>query len=203
VHPGLWGYVFGDSNSTNTPVEQKDGVLVLSYQKLAQGDGDGILRTINPVERKIDEIKFFEAKFMLDNQFQVSDGSIGTIIEMAGGDDSWWWFNCHLWGSQGSSEVWADCNVDNVVNMDKGVDLSSAGSQPVKSGVWYTFRTEIDPDTAAITFYLDGTQIGNYVPDNPDIFKNGTFFLGVTVLTNDSSGLMTGYIDDVRIGQVQ
>ncbi|GAB4448607.1 MAG: hypothetical protein Kow0031_31110 [Anaerolineae bacterium] len=203
-HPGLWGYMFGDSNATNTPVEQKDGVLKLSYQKLDNGDGDGIFRTINPVGRQIDEIKFFEAKFMLDNQFQVSDGGIGTIIEMGAGDDSWWWFNCVLWGSQGSTELWADCGVNNADNMNSGLDdLSSANSQQVQPGVWHTFRTEIDPNTAEIKFYLNNEQIGNYIPDQPEIFKSGEFLLGVTALTNDNSGILTGYIDDVRIGQLR
>ena len=101
-----------------------------------------------------------------------------------------------LGGSRGSVEAWASCHTDGNIHGKYSTD-----SITVQYNTWHTFRFEINPEIATITFFIDGQQVGNYTPSDPETFKKTQFSPLLNVWSEDG-GLVTSYVDDVRIGSI-
>ncbi len=184
---GLWTY--GDKcNPANTLVKQKDGILMISRQL----DNPCGLDTLRPRTWTIDQVGFVEAKLMLDGNIEASEwGDVGIgVYGLVNGDE--WWTVCYILGKQQEGDARAGCNTIDYEGHDLAVQYNS----------WHTMRFEINPDTAVISYFVDGQQIDAYVHADPEAFKKTQFKVPVYVWSL-GGGLVTGYIDDVRIGPVQ
>ncbi len=183
---GLWSHGY-DSNSSNMLIEQQNGILTMSRPVINNGGLDAI----NPrYQWKIDEIGYIEAKLMLDSNIQASEGDIG--IGISGHN---WWLNCSIYSKKdsGNSWAWANCSTS---------DNYSADGFTVDPNSWHTMRLEIDPDTANISLFVDGQQFGRYVSGDLNTFKESEFTIGLRAWSKDG-GVVTGYLDDVKIGRVK
>ena len=175
------------TNSDDTPVKQEGGVLVISRQS-----GRGGLDVSRPRAWTIDQIGFIEAELKLDSDIEASewgDVYVGTTGLL---DESQWWAVCYILGKQGGQgSATAGCNASNYEGNSISVPYDS----------WHTVRLEINPDTAVMSFFIDGQQIDSFVPAEPEVLGNAAFnvFVGVWSL---GGGLVTGYVDDVRIGRL-
>jgi formylglycine-generating enzyme required for sulfatase activity len=183
---GLWTSRTGFPG--NTTIEQKNGILMISRWS----PHSGILRAVRPLGWTIDKLGFVEAKVMLDVNIEASIGSAGIGI-----DTSNWWLFCEISGRRQDVYALANCKTD---ESDAVYGAYSANGFEVQYDTWHTVRFEINPDTAAISFFIDDQQIGSYIPTAPETFKETPFSLLVDAYSKDG-GLVTGYFDDVRVGQ--
>jgi hypothetical protein len=175
-HEGLWRYA---SDSGDTLVTQQEGILKISRQS---SGGGGL--TAYKVYR-IDEAKFVEAKLKLDENFQASLGDVG--VGLLGDHD--WWLKCSIYSWQGNSTAEVHCSGEKDYTSDAvGVQYNS----------WYTIRLEINPDLSTISFFLDDKQFDSYTLPNSDIIKQFGVELSVW---SANGGIVTGYIDNVKVGK--
>lgn len=157
--------------------KQENGTLALFRETTGFGE-------IQFPQLRIDEIVFFEAKISLDSDIS---GEPGAQIHIENSD---WWLSCSINGSPQRSQ--AACYTS---------DGYYQKASTVKHNEWHTLRFEVDPDTAVISFFFDGQKFGSYItPLNRKMFKETYVTPGIGVLSRED-GLVTGYFEDVRIGQ--
>jgi hypothetical protein len=53
----------------------------------------------------------------------------------------------------------------------------------------------------AFTYYLDGQSVGSHVPDDAEALRKAKFTIQVGVWCTNAAASITGYVDDVRVGQ--
>jgi len=157
--------------------------LVLSRQS---GENGGLNRR----NIGINDLGFFEAKVMLNSNIEASAGSVGTGLW--GPDTQGWWLSCTIYAQKGDSNAWAGCTTSDSLDVTRGFR--------VPFDTWHTLRLEINPDTALVSFFIDDQYIGEYIYPNPDKFKSARFDASLQIWSEDG-GLVTGYVDDVRMGQ--
>ena len=74
--------------------------------------------------------------------------------------------------------------------------------QLVELGTWHTVRIEVDPNSMTITYYIDGLVVDSYVPFDAEKLRGAKFQFVVGTWKTTAEGTMTGFIDNVRIGQL-
>ncbi len=178
-----WDYLANPAGPTT--VEQNNGFVTLSRQAPEFG---GL-----KIERlKINEIDFVEAKLMLDKNIEASLGLI---------DIGMWfdpeWVACGITGRKESNQAWARCMMFN------GVETVETNTVSVPYNSWHTLRLEVNPETATVSLFVDEKQFDQtYTHLDPAAFRQADFALHLKVVSVDGDGgLVTGYIDDVRISQ--
>jgi hypothetical protein len=183
-------------------IGQQDGVLMASLDiqsdtsagvTLGAREYDGFeLR-----ELAADGAIFLEAKLMLSE-----DHHAGNVQLHLGADlenDREWFSECNVMGYEDDS-VWARCFDTRWPWQDEyGYD---AKEKRVDLGTWHKVRIELDPDSMAFTYFIDGQSVGSHIPADADDLREADFSISVGVW-GPSSGRVTGYIDDVRIGKVE
>ncbi|NJN99211.1 MAG: hypothetical protein HC875_36520 [Anaerolineales bacterium] len=162
-------------------IEQKHGSLRLSRQSPG-------LHGLDHYPVKINEVGFVEVKFTLDRNMEASGGVAIQIWSPP------WTVSCDLNGQRGSDEASASCRTD---------DGFWTNTVSVPYNEKHILRFEINPDTAAISFFVNGKQFhSDYIPSNPEEFRQADFYLSLRVWSSEDGGLVTGYADDVRIGRL-
>jgi hypothetical protein len=71
----------------------------------------------------------------------------------------------------------------------------------VDYGTWHTVRIETDPILMNFTYYIDGEKVGSFIPKNAKQLRKTTFHFYISLL-GESPGKLSGYFDDIRIGDV-
>lgn len=179
---GLWKNI--DTN--NTKVKQQNGVLIISRE----ADSLGLLNTINPLKWKLDQIGNLETTMMLDRDIEgIEGGNVHTVFGYWA-DGQWWGAVISIYGKKGDSTAWAVFDTSDY----------NGNSTSVPFNTWITVRFETDPNTATISAFADGHKIDEYTPSDPEAFKQREFEVIVGVWSF-GGGLVTGSIDNVRIGQ--
>jgi hypothetical protein len=130
---------------------------------------------------------FFEAKLKLSPDQHA--GNIQLHLRTWTGD---WFSECSI-SEDASAGCW-----DTAWPMQAGHAWESERKQ-VGYGTWHTFRIEVDPITMTFTYYMDGRMIGSHIPVDAEKLKKARFELIIGVWS-PSPDAVTGYIDDVRIG---
>ena len=130
---------------------------------------------------------FFEAKMRLSPDQRA--GSVQLHLRTQTGD---WFSECTI-SEDASVGCW-----DTIWPMRTGHAWESDRRQ-VGYGTWHTFRIEVDPLTMTFTYYIDGQMIGSHIPVDAEKLKKAKFELLIGVWS-PSPDAVTGYIDDVRIG---
>ena len=176
---GLW-LSYGTPSTT---VEQKDGIITFTRKNQDEG---GL--TANQTWR-IDELRFIEAKVLLDSATEASVGSVGIQIT-TDINGTTWWLGCSIFDNGNANITEAHCgSMDNFNSQRVELPLNT----------WHTIRIETDSDMAKMTFFIDDSQIDTYVYADPEEFKKSFFHLYIGVWSQNG-GLVTGSIDDIQIG---
>ncbi|MBN1995388.1 MAG: NPCBM/NEW2 domain-containing protein [Anaerolineae bacterium] len=188
----LWTYWSDPPNQ----IEQREGMLVITKDGKVEGTNLALhkyeyvhLRTLTS-----NSPTFFEAKLMLDNNKHASGNvQLHFNADLVVGDA--WFAECGI-----GDEGWAYC-FDTLWPWQEEHSYDAEGKQ-VNYGEWHTFRIELDPGSMTFTYYIDGQVAGSHVPVDAEQLKNANFTVYVGVWS-DSTDAIVGYIDDVRIGQVE
>ena len=138
---------------------------------------------------------FFEAQLMLSPDKHAGNVHLHLGTDLPVGEG---WFSQCIIGDHSDEQAGANC-WDTVWPWKEGRDYSSEWKQ-VNYGTWHTFRIEVEPSTMTFTYYMDGQMIGSHVPVDAEELKKAKFTLTIGVW-GPSSEALTGYIDDVRVGQ--
>lgn len=69
--------------------------------------------------------------------------------------------------------------------------------RPIRAGIWYTARIEVDTETGTMQFFLDEENLGTYSPPFADSYLSTQIHIGLTAW---SDGWISAYFDDLRIG---
>jgi len=137
----------------------------------------------------IDEPVFVQADITLGGNIQASGGE-SVFITLWGGD---FWLNCGIYGMYVSSSGTPNC----MTSDDKYFD-----AEMVQHNTKHTIRFEINPKTSTISFFVDDKQFGTYTNANPNLFQENDFYTGLRIWS-EGNGLVTGYVANMKIGQVQ
>lgn len=164
---------------------QQDGVLVVTQESAAESATRLVARDYEFVQ--LEARTAFEARLKLDPQERAGNLHLALEAEVPGGDE-WWWTDCTI------SEDWLGCYAD------LGFQPEGVSVQP---GTWHTVRIEVDPATLTFTYYLDGQVQGTFVPPNAEKLKDAEFALTVGIWHDEREDALVGYIDDVRVGQLE
>jgi len=127
----------------------------------------------------------FEVKLRLDPAH--SAGTVVLALDVEVSEDEWWWTDCSLGGE------WVGCYAD------PGHD---ARGMPADLELGHTLRIDVDPVTMRFTYSIDGRQVDSFTPPNAEALKTARFHLKVGIWA-ESAQTVVGYIDEVRIGQVE
>jgi hypothetical protein len=167
-------------------VEQEEGVLRFNCSK---PDGSG-LNALDYTDVPLGEFSFIEAGLRLDDKMQTNNGAVA--IKFYTSLDSW--AECGLVGGADSEVADSYCGVYS----EKGPAYEVNGPA-ANYDTWRTVRLELNPETAAITFFVDGQQVGAYTAPEAEALKQAEFTVELQIYFEEGS-LITGYFDDVRIG---
>ena len=153
-------------------VYQENGALILATTESTPG-GEYVLTMRQPSMRSLDRLQFFEAHLKVDEQKK--GFSFVKIQIMAENINGYTWdTECGLGFSGGYGLV---CEViDFYSDGSTSVEYRSSGER-TELNTWYTVRIEIDPATATIRYYLDGTQIGTFTPKDSSILISANNFV--------------------------
>jgi hypothetical protein len=167
-------------------VGQQEGVLRFSC---SQPDGSG-LNALNYSDVSLGEFSFIEARLRLDDDLQTNNGA--AIIKFYTSLDSW--VECGLVGGTDSDAVSSYCGVYSAKGTAYEVDGPEANYD-----TWRTVRIELNPETTAITFLVDGQEVGAYTPPEVEALKQAEFTVELNIYFEEGD-LITGYFDEVHIG---
>jgi hypothetical protein len=172
----------------NGSFQQRDGLIIVkSSGKVNSGIS---LRTIN-FSSKIDKPMFFEGKLMI-NMGQT--GHVYLFLEGLNGYKHVVGTDCTLgYGDQ------AKCNFDMYGENEYKTETFSA-----VPATWHTYRIEVYPEQMMFKYYLDGINIGSYIPKTQDPIKNAIFHIEIGYYQAGDEGLiLTGYFDEVSLGNIK
>jgi hypothetical protein len=167
-------------------VEQQEGILRFSC---TEPDGSG-LNALDYTEVPFGELGFIETRLRLDDEIQTNNGAV--IVKLYTSLDSW--AECGLVGGVESDAVHSYCGVYT------GGDVEYEVAGPLANyDTWRLVRLELNPETAAITFFVDGQRIGAYTPSEVEALKQAELTVELHIYFEEGT-LITGYFDEVWIG---
>ncbi len=173
-------------NISRCEVEQQEGILRFTC---TEPDGSG-LNALDYTDVPFGEFSFIEARLRLDDEIQTNNGAV--IIKLYSSLESW--AECGLVGGVENDGTHSYCGVYT------GGDVEYEVNGPVADyDTWRLVRLELNPETAALTFFVDGQRIGAYTVPEAEALKQAEFTVELHVYFEEGT-LITGYFDDVRIG---
>jgi serine/threonine protein kinase len=177
-----WRY----STDTKPPrqIIQQSGVLVVTQDGKS---GRTALTARKYAAVTLNARTFFEARLKISpDQYA---GNVQLHLRTWTSD---WFSECNI-SEDASAGCW-----DTIWPIQNGHVYESIRKQ-VGYGTWHTFRIEVDPLTMTFTYYMDGQMIGSHIPVDAEKLKKARFEFLIGVWS-PSPDAVTGYIDDVRIG---
>ena len=157
-------------------IEQLDGILILSRE--VEGFGGLVAH-----QRKwlLSQINYVESRLMLSSDIQTLAGDIGFEINTE--------IDCGIQGGQGKNTASILCNT---------ADGFSTTAVRASYDTWCLVRFEVDSENGTITFFVDGQNVGKYLPQDINKIKNAEYSL---ILDGSSSndGSLTGSFDYVQL----
>ncbi len=150
-----------------------------------------------PQQRSLSEVQEFEAELKFDSG-QVGGYASVKIQTVAGlGSGQGWWTQCTL----AAADSVAPSIVCDVSTYDGTGDAREYRSPvvPTQFDTWYTVRIETDPDTARLSFYVDGVLIGTHLPQDAAALKTAKLSPKVGVWNGAAGTTATRHVDEVRI----
>lgn len=182
-NPDLWA---AWPNTNRCDIEQQAGVLRFSCR---EPNGPS-LNALDYSEVPFGEFDFIEAGLRLDDDIRTNSGAV--IVKMQTSLDRY--AECRLVGGTDFDAVYPYCGVYTENDTEYEVDGPEANYD-----TWRTVRLELDPETAAITFYIDGQEIGATTSSEAEALKQADVTVELYIYFEEGT-LVTGYFDDVHIG---
>jgi hypothetical protein len=187
---GLWE-LWADQGQ----VAQQDGAMVFTQQGKPHGGAE--LAAHKYHETALDRLTFFEARLMLNPDVNV--GNVHLDLRTHLSPDEEWYAQCLIDNWEG--KVSAGC-FNEVIHREQGEVTFGPGPIPVQPGSWHTVRMEVDPATMTFGYFVDGQFVGSHTPSDADRLKKAKFTLSIGIYT-PSADVLTGYVDDVRVGPLE
>jgi hypothetical protein len=172
---------------------QEDSVLRFSC---TQPNGSG-LNALHYQGAEFGQIGFVEARLKLDSDLPAGRGSVSLLLTNS--LDSW--AGCGLAGDAELEQAQLSCGLASDRN---GVFTEEyhADGPAVAYDTWHIVRIEMKPNSGELAFFVDGQPIGAHTPAEIERLKSAQFSPELQLYLEDGS-LMTGYFDDIRIGQAE
>lgn len=172
---------------------QEDGVLRFAC---TEPDGSG-LNALHYQGAGFGQIGFVEARLKLDGDIPAGWGAVSVLLTNS--SDSW--AGCGLDGSDELEQAESSCSVASYHNGVFNEEYRADGPA-VAYDTWHIVRIEMKPESGEFTFFVDGQPIGAHTPAEIEKLKTAQFNAELRVYLEDGS-LVTGYFDDIRIGQAE
>jgi hypothetical protein len=134
---------------------------------------------------------FIEARVMLDPDTTKAGTDVGVQFDSADG-----YTPCAIFAGSNTQEI--DCYSDYFGIKQKDVIVE------IKPGSWHVLRIEVYGDTMTFKYFVDGREIGSYVP--VDIARMKNLKLATAILLNnwgDTAKSPAGYADYFRAGAIE
>jgi hypothetical protein len=177
---------------------QQDGVMMITQRGQPSDATDVTACRYNGIS--LDRPTFFEAKLMLSPGVNTSNVHLDLFTKLLSHEN--WYSECGINNWDGI--VVAECFEG--ISYDNHWHRYRSEAVPVSLGSWHTVRMEIDPATMTFSYFVDGRSVGSHTSDQADRLKKASFRLEIGVYTGPgaiSEDVLTGYVDDVRIGPLQ
>lgn len=168
---------------TGSYIQQLDGILTLSREM--EGSGGLVAH-----RRKwlLSQINYVESKLLLNGDIQTQAGGIGIKIDTVI-DGNQWFAKCGIQGGQGEKTASVLCTT---------TDGFSTIAVKVPYDTWHLVRFDVDSDNTKITFFIDGQNVGNYIPQDTNRLKNAEYSLMLEGISSND-GSLTGSFDNVQL----
>jgi hypothetical protein len=173
-------------NINGCDLGQEAGVLRFSCH---EPNGSG-LTALDYAEVPFGEFDFIETGLRLDDDIQTNNGAV--IVKIYTSLDRW--AECGLSGGRDSDAAYIYCGV--YIENDTEYEVEGPATD---YDTWRTIRLELDPETAAITFVVDGQELGTYTTPDAAALKEADLTVELHIYFEEGT-LVTGYFDDVHIG---
>ena len=175
-------------NSPGSLIVQEDGVL-----KMSSKEHFSMRANVDPI---VHPPFSMQARFMTNLVYP--GNNLFIFVQDIGTQD---YADCDLSTVTGKGEQIIVCNY--VKPPIQGHDLEHKYKSDVhlfEPGSWHTVCIEVTEELR-FNYYLDGNEIGSYLPDNTArLRENGYFIFDIGIsITNPPDDPMIGYFDDVRI----
>jgi len=177
---GLWKAF----NHDNGVIQQHNGKLVISRTK--RSDDDLGLTARNYDDFVIDRPLLFEARLMAQK-------SESTYVMMTLQSDL-------------STEDYSDCFIESeeeeatviCSHNSGGKDKYDSNYMTVDHGTWHRVGIAVDPATMQFSYYIDGEEMGSYIPENAARLRKAEFAFYIS-LWGETKEKITGYFDEIRV----
>jgi hypothetical protein len=178
-------------NDPSALITKKSGILTVKTSGYQLGIGISATR----FQEQIIRAPFFvEGRFKLEPNQNGGSGIHLSASENKGGT------LCQIWGDNGAQAVHCQSFFDG---------FKEISVRDITPGTWHSARIEVDPSTMVFTYYIDGFNVGEYIPDRANELKNAKFspFIWSGCVgdgcTDKSARTVTGYFDNVRMGAIE
>jgi len=193
-----WGEGWGASvagSSGYYSYKQDNGVLEIKSNGTIQSEDFGLPLT---GARSISQIQAFEARLKISRG---SQGFAFVKIQISADLDTYdWYTQCRLGGSLQKQPTFI-CDIAKSLGGYGIVYQTDAVS--INFDQWYVVRIEIQPDSGAVQYYLDGNLLSTYVPDDVDELTQENVWFYPNIGAWVSNGSITAYVDNVRITEMK
>jgi hypothetical protein len=173
-----WAEVGSESD-----IHQLDGVLTVSRK--APGFGGLVARYR---KWRLSEINYVESALRLSSDLQTQTGEIGVEL-ITTADQNPWFAQCAIRGGQAEKTVSILCQT-----------AGGFSTAPVAAAydTWHILRIEIDSESAALTFFVDGQTVGHSTPPDKSELENSEYLLRLGG-SSSGDGSLTGSFDYVQL----
>jgi hypothetical protein len=168
---------------SGSDISQLDGVLNVSRK--VPGFGGLVARYR---KWQLSQINYVESRLMLSSDLQAQAGEIGVEI-ITTADQNPWFAKCEIQGMRGEKTASILCQT-----------AGGFSTIPVAAAydTWHTVRFEIDSESAAFTFLVDGQTVGRYTPPDKSELENGGYLLRLDG-SSSGEGSLIGSFDYVQL----
>jgi len=182
-------------------VRQTNGYIEFSNSASPSG-GDCALVATQPYSRKLSQIKEFQARlyYSSDHSGSYAFTKIQIIsYDLNGLNGRGWWTQCGIKTSASLSQPYFKCDVFTYDGQNNYREYESRFID-VNYDTWYTAKIEADPIIGNLSFFIDGTLVDDYTPDDAAlIIAADNLHAVVGVWNTYSNTYATRQIDDVFI----
>jgi hypothetical protein len=199
--PGLWSLHWTSEVKDIFHAEQHDGAMVM-WNSLPAAMGGGEFVTMQPLLRTLQQLQMYEARLKISSDRVGGLSQVGLFIKTFDEINGRYWFTqCVLQASGDAQQATYACHV---MTQDPGTGDSTlehgTPAVTVPYDTWHTARIEVNPATAEFRYYLDGTPIDTYVPnDAPALIAETNIRASLLAWNDYADAASTRYVDDVRI----
>jgi hypothetical protein len=173
-----WAEVGAESH-----MSQLDGVMILSRKV---GGFGGLVAH----RRKwlLSQINHVSSRLMLNSAIQTQAGEVGFQISTVG-DENQWFARCGIHGGRNETTALIHCDT---------ADKFSTTPVAVAYDTWHVIKIEVDAENPTLTFFVDGAEVGKYIPQETNDLKSAEYSLMLEGSSSDD-GSLTGSFDYVQL----